>query len=222
MRHSKLLVLALPLFALLTSGCATRYQELLTDRDAEIRQLKGQLADSLAEGEDLRRERDRLRGELDGAGTRPVEASATDSELARVRDELPDLDVSRRLGRISIGIENTVTFDSGSEQLKSSAASVLQRVARVLNEQFPDRRIYVSGHTDTDPIRRTAGTYRSNRHLSVERADAVARWLIKDGRVPERQIAVVGYGPYLPRVAGSDDSAKARNRRVEVVVGEEL
>ena len=120
--------------------------------------------------------------------------------------------------RLSIGIDDSVTFDSGSTALKGSAHSLLKKVADVLARDYPDRRIYVEGHTDTDPITRTKDKFRSNRHLSVERADAVARYLIDSCNVSERRVAVVGYGQFDPKNSGS----KAKNRRVEIVVGEQL
>jgi outer membrane protein OmpA-like peptidoglycan-associated protein len=51
--------------------------------------------------------------------------------------------------------------------------------------------------------------------LSMERADAVRRYLVQQG-VPESAIAVVGYGQHEPR----DGGRKERNRRVEIVVGD--
>ncbi len=219
---SKLLAL-FPFLVLsaMSTGCATRYQDLLRDRDAEIRELNGRLADAGAENESLRRTNDDLRGQLASRAV-PMEASAGDDELARIGSELSGLDVSRRFGLISIGIDNTVTFDSGSTSLKPSAASVLKQVADLLRRDYADRRIYVAGHTDTDPIRKTKGLYRSNRHLSAERADAVAAWLCGQGGVSESHVAVIGYGPFVPASPGNSDSAKERNRRVEVMVGEVL
>ncbi len=216
----KLLSLSCCIYLLFASGCATRYQDLLRDRDAEIRDLQSKLAGARAESEDLRRLKEEA--ERRSASATPVDATATgtDSQLARVQDALPDLDVRRKFGRISIGIENTITFDSGSSAIKSGASSVLRRVADVLQRDFGDRRIYIEGHTDTDPIVKTRGQFRSNRHLSVERADAVARWLAEQGRIPESRIAVVGYGEFDPRSGGASSSDKAKNRRVEIVVGE--
>ncbi|MGE0142960.1 MAG: flagellar motor protein MotB [Planctomycetota bacterium] len=211
-------------YLMFASACATRYQDLLRDRDSEIRDLQARLASSRAENEELRRLREDAEKRLASASVAPAEASAEprDSDLSRVQDQLPELDVRRKHGRISIGIDNTVTFDSGSASVKGSAASILGRVADVLRTDFGSRRIYVEGHTDTDPIRRTKGQFRDNRHLSVERADAVARWLIDRGNVPESRVAVVGYGPHEPRASGASDADKSRNRRVEIVVGEDV
>lgn len=223
MMRSFLYVSSCLLLCLSSTGCATRYQQLLQDRDAEIRDLEGQVANLKSENAELARQKAAADARARDLTSGVAAESSSSDELARVRGDLPDLDVRYdRAGRISIGIENTVTFDSGSVQLKPDAGRVLQRVADVLMRDYPDRRIYVEGHTDTDPIRRTKGLYRSNRHLSVERADAVARYLVENGRLSESHIVVVGYGQHLPRAPGSSASDKARNRRVEVVVGEVL
>ncbi|MCA8943996.1 MAG: OmpA family protein, partial [Planctomycetes bacterium] len=66
------------------------------------------------------------------------------------------------------------------------------------------------------------GVYRDNRHLSLERADAVARYLIEKCGVSDSKLAVIGFGQFDPRIDGNSDSAKQRNRRVEIVVGEKL
>ena len=68
------------LLLLVTSGCATRYQDLLRDKDMEIRELQAKLADARAENDDLRRQ---------GKPTVVInEASATDDELAVIQTSL--------------------------------------------------------------------------------------------------------------------------------------
>lgn len=205
--------------ALSLGSCTARYQDLLRDRDAQIVDLQGEVADLRATNADLERTEKNARDALASAS---VEVAGPQSDLERVQEDLADLDVRYSRGRLSIGIENTVTFSSGSVALKKSAHQTLQRVADVLKREFSDRRIYVEGHTDTDPIRKTKGRFRSNRHLSAERADAVAAFLIGQGAIGEQQIAVVGYGAFDPRDDGKGDAAKARNRRVEIVIGEPL
>ncbi len=211
----------------LLSGCTTRYQDLLRDRDAQIREYNARIAQLRADQDELtRREQsarqraDELQQQLEGL-TAP--AVARDGVLQAIRRDLSDLDVRyNNRGRISIGIENTVTFDSGSTNLKTSAHDILRRVAALLQRDFPNRRIYVEGHTDTDPIVKTRSRFRSNRHLSAERADAVAGFLVNSCGIAEGRIAVAGFGPYDPRISGAVGDAKARNRRVEIVVGEPL
>ncbi|MEM7198811.1 MAG: OmpA family protein [Planctomycetota bacterium] len=210
---------------LASTSCTVKYQDLLRDRDTQIRELNADLADLRAANADLQR---RERAARDAATASPAPAAVPAStavpsaELQRVQQDLSDLDVRYSRGRLSIGIDNTVTFSSGSVALKNSAHSVLRRVANVLTRDFGDRRIYVEGHTDTDPIKKTKGRYRSNRHLSAERADVVADFLVTKGGIDPSQVVVVGFGPYDPRDTGNGKSAKATNRRVEIVVGEAL
>ena len=90
----------------------------------------------------------------------------------------------------------------------------------MLKRRFPDRRIYVEGHTDADPINKTKEKFRSNRHLSAERADIVAAYLVDKCGLPADHVVVVGFGPHDPKTSGGADGAKSKNRRVEIVVGE--
>ncbi len=202
------------LAASMATSCTTRYQEMLRERDERIRELSGDVARLRGENDELQR-RLTTRPEPVNATAQPAAPQSLLNELQN--DIGSDADVSYRRGRISIGVEDSVTFDSGSTALKSSAHTVLRNVASVLRSKFSGRRFYVEGHTDTDPINKTKDKYRSNRHLSMERADAVARYLIQQG-VPESAIVVVGYGQFDPR----DPRSKARNRRVEIVVGDGL
>lgn len=206
---------------LLPVGCTAKYQDLLRDRDAQIRELKGEVTDLRAANADLERREQTARGDLEKTRTETV-TSSEEQDLAKVKNDLPGLDVRYNRGRLSIGIENTVTFASGSTALKDSASAVLSQIAEVLKRDYPGRRIYVEGHTDTDPIQKTKGKFRSNRHLSAERADVVAEYLVTKGGIDQNQVVVVGFGPFDPRETGSSESAKARNRRVEIVVGEPM
>ncbi len=215
------------LLLLAATGCTTTYQQMLHERDLKITQLENantQLRGANRELErrekGIRDEAQALRDRLSSPTSTPVEAAAKQSELQQVQDELKDLDVGYRRGHVSIGIENEITFASGSIDLKSGAGAILQRVATVLKRRFPDRRIYVEGHTDADPINKTKEKFRSNRHLSAERADIVAAYLVDKCGLPADHVVVVGFGPHDPKTSGGADGAKSKNRRVEIVVGE--
>lgn len=207
--RKSILILSLVLSSLATS-CTTRYQDLLRDRDERINELNGQVARLRGENEDLMRR---------SSAPAPAEAAAKPENstlIDQLRNDIGDgADIRYSGGRISIGVNNSVTFDSGSTALKDSSHRVLRNVATALKERFSGRRFYIEGHTDNDPIQKTKDKFRDNCHLSMERADSVRRYLVQQG-VPEASIAVVGYGQYAP----IDSKNKERNRRVEIVVGE--
>jgi len=208
-----LLILSLVATSLATS-CTTRYQDMLRDRDDQIRSLNGDLANMRGANEDLQHRLSTTPASAEATTPRNGPASLL-TELQR--DIGPDVEVSYRRGRISIGVNNRVTFDSGSTLLKTASHQVLRSVSSVLKSQFAGSRFYIEGHTDTDPIDKTKDKYSSNRDLSMQRADSVARYLISQG-VPESAIVTVGFGQFDPL----DRSKKASNRRVEIVVAEKL
>lgn len=196
-----------------TSGCTTRYQDMLRERDTRIRELSGDVARLRGENDELQR-RD-FPAQPSNATTKRDEGSGEVNEIQNAVGG--DASVRYIRGRLSIGVEDSVAFDSGSTALKDRSHQVLRNVASVLKGKFSGHRFFIEGHTDSDPIQKTKDKFRSNRHLSTERADSVAAYLIQQG-VPESSIVVVGYGQFDPR----DPKAKARNRRVEIVVGESL
>jgi flagellar motor protein MotB len=214
MIRKSLFTVSLVLASLATS-CTTRYQDMLKERDQQIRDLSGTVA--------------RQRGELDEMNRRatvaptptPVEADSPrrdDSLLDDLNKEFaPGAHaVYDRGGRISIGVKDSVTFDSGSTVLKDSSHKVLRSVAGVMKNRFAGKRFFIEGHTDSDPISKTKDQYQDNMELSMKRANAVRRFLISQG-VAESAIAVVGYGQFDPIAKD-----KSQNRRVQIVVGDKL
>jgi flagellar motor protein MotB len=110
---------------------------------------------------------------------------------------------------VVVQIAGDVLFDSGSANLKSSAKRTLDQVADVLRQQFGGNPIRVEGHSDADPIRKS--NWKSNEHLSFERALAVEKYLASRG-VASTAMYSAGFGPDKPR------GTKAQSRRVEIVV----
>jgi chemotaxis protein MotB len=192
----------------LLGGCTSRYQDLLRDRDAEIRNLNGSLASLRAQKDDLERQ---MASERSAPSATEPKNAGFENDTKGLQEELgPDVTVDYRKGRLSLGVDDTVTFDSGSDKLKSSASRVLKSIVTVLKRDYGDCKIYIEGHTDSDPIKKS--NYLDNRELSAKRANAVARFLIEQG-MSERNIVIVGYGQFDPR----DTKSKERNRRVEIV-----
>lgn len=220
----RLLIATLSLSMLGLGSCTAKFQDMIRDRDETIRDLEGKLASSRGENQRLKRDLERGRNDLNAMRNQAKASEASMSSSDKALDDMKralrsggidegDVMARYRGGRLSLGIANRVTFSAGSTALTKSGRAVLDRLARVLTSQYASKQIWVEGHTDSDPIRKTKAKFRSNRHLSSERADAVAAYLIRRG-VPSSRVVIVGHGPNDPLSSG----AKAENRRVEIVV----
>ena len=220
LRSKKSLVLFFAFALLPLTGCKSKLQAQLRDRDETIRSLDGQLANMRLENERLQAERDRALSDSKDLEGKLAEASArkpaSQDSLKSLKSEMgAGFNVRTVGGRISIGIPSSVTFAPGSTTLSPEGQRVLTKVARILNRDFAGRRIYVEGHTDRTPLQKTKAKYKTNRRLSAMRADSVATFLGQHA-VPDAKMVIVGYGPYKP----VSQTSLAANRRVEVVIGD--
>ncbi len=112
-------------------------------------------------------------------------------------------------GSVIVAVAGDVLFDSGKTDLKNSSQASLDRVAQVIQSQYAGQSIRVEGYTDSDPIRKSK--WRSNEHLSMERALAVEEYLVKRG-VQNNSIYSAAFGPSNPK------GTKKDSRRVEIVI----
>ena len=116
-------------------------------------------------------------------------------------------------------LQGEVLFDSGSDQLRPAGRDFLLRLAGQLAALLAaegDLMVLVGGHTDDKLVRNNA-RFASNWELSTARATAVTRVLMSGG-VPARQIVAAGFGAEHPRTPNSDEAARRRNRRIEVLL----
>jgi outer membrane protein OmpA-like peptidoglycan-associated protein len=137
------------------------------------------------------------------APTQTVVAAAqpTFEPSAPVRDV-----VSRRSWQIN--------FDSGRATFTPSTERDLQAL---LNDLLVagGTAVEIHGHTDN------VGNPQSNMNLSEERAFAVKQWLERQSPVnfPEGRVRVFAHGQENPVAPNSTDEGRARNRRVDIVLG---
>lgn len=139
-------------------------------------------------------------------------ASCADAPDARpVPRTEPDVTAAvPTIGPRGVSTLSRVQFETASITIHDAARTILQRAAATLRAR-PDMGIEVAGHADE------AGDAESNFALSLARAYKVRALLIELG-VPSSQLAVRGYGSERPFRAGRGESARAQNRRVELVV----
>lgn len=107
-------------------------------------------------------------------------------------------------------IIKNIYFETNSENLKSESYGNLDKLVLIMNK-FPEARLIVEGHTDSD------GDDDYNMNLSQRRANAVKAYLVSKG-VSESRIAAKGYGETMPVASNKTDEGKAKNRRVELIL----
>jgi outer membrane protein OmpA-like peptidoglycan-associated protein len=116
-----------------------------------------------------------------------------------------------------MNLSGDVLFDYDKAALKPEAEVALKKVAVVLS-QFPESRVTIEGYTDSK------GSQQFNKQLSVERAQAVKNWLVKNGNVSAASISTKGLSEQYPiapntNADGTDNPlGRALNRRVSIIV----
>jgi outer membrane protein OmpA-like peptidoglycan-associated protein len=173
---------------------------------------------ALAEREEAEKKSDQARAE---AQTSAEQARAALEEAEKIRQQRQqDLDrLQKALGalvetrRTELGLvmnlgENAIQFDFDRATLRAENRELLSRIAGVLLTA-KGYSIYVYGHTDD------IGSDAYNLDLSQRRARTVRDYLVEAG-LDSSIITTRGYGKSSPRVPGTTQEARARNRRVEI------
>jgi chemotaxis protein MotB len=128
------------------------------------------------------------------------------------KDQGQQITIARRADHLFLIFPETIVFDPGQAQLKTSARSILEKVASLASTR-PHLLVEVQGHTDDKPIHNRR--YPSNWELSVDRAMQVVKALIGLGLNPV-QISGRGFGEYRALHPNDSDSNRHKNRRVEI------
>ncbi|MCE8040596.1 OmpA family protein [Halomonas desiderata] len=118
---------------------------------------------------------------------------------------------------ITLRIDDNLLFSSGQATLTAQGREVLSGLRETL-ERF-DGDISVEGHTDDIPI--ATAQFPSNWELSSARAIAVLRYLSELG-VPTQRLRAVGYADTRPMESNDSIQGRAANRRVELLLHQEL
>jgi len=195
------------------SGC-TDYKKKYDYLNVEHQNLKGRF--------------ENLQGEKQRLADRISQDQQTIDELKRQIDELNrtpadatgfgegyDVAFDPEAGTITVTLENAILFASGKASLKSATSAELDHILSVLKQKYAGKEIDVVGHTDTDPIRKSA--WKDNWELSAQRALSVTRYLVEHG-ISDDLVRASGCGPARPVAPNTSSAGKAKNRRVEIVV----
>lgn len=115
---------------------------------------------------------------------------------------------------VQLTMDEKLLFKSGRAEINPEGKATLLRLAEHLRSV--EGEIRVAGHTDDVPI--NTDRYPSNWELSVARATGVVRYLVSEGNIDPRRLSASGYADSRPRVMGTDERARAANRRVEIII----
>lgn len=143
-----------------------------------------------------------------------LELQKKELDLEKARQEFQAQQSGRSL---SMNLSGDVLFDYDKAALKPEAEVALKKVAVVLS-QFPESRVTIEGYTDSK------GSEQFNQQLSIERAQAVKNWLVKNGNVAEASISTKGLGEQYPIAPNKNNDGtdnplgRALNRRVSIIV----
>jgi len=105
-----------------------------------------------------------------------------------------------------------IRFDFDSAKIKPESKQLLDDVAAFLKDQKGLEFVEITGHADR------RGDEKYNITLSENRAAAVRLALVERG-VPAAILRTKGYGVYCPLDDGDDETAYAKNRRVQFAIG---
>jgi len=114
--------------------------------------------------------------------------------------------------QLKLDIPSDISFDTGRADIKANFSPILERFAEGLRNN-PDADVRIVGHTDS------TGSDAINGPLSLERAESARNFLTARG-VSGARIQVEGRGSHQPVASNDTAEGRARNRRVEIFMGE--
>lgn len=155
-----------------------------------------------------------IRNAINGAAaTGPaaaIVARQMDKQAEELAFELPGAIVQRLGSGIVVTLPEGLLFAQESDQLTPASRDNLRRLATNL-EKYPNTRIMVVGHTDSQ------GGSERNLDFSERRAQAIANLLVEVG-VNRARLTALGRGDAEPIATNDTDAGRQWNRRVEIAI----
>jgi outer membrane protein OmpA-like peptidoglycan-associated protein len=113
-----------------------------------------------------------------------------------------------RIDRTQIRILERIEFQSLRTEIQPQSLGILDQIRGALQVNPQLRRVRIEGHTDS------RGPGPANLALSQRRAEAVMKYLIKEG-IAAHRLEAKGWGEERPLVKNDSEENMQINRRVE-------
>lgn len=116
-----------------------------------------------------------------------------------------------------LAIQSRVLFSSGTSELTRSGEDVLEKLVPVLKDS--DGLVFIEGHTDDRPI--STSRFSSNWDLASARATEVLQFFVAEG-IKKSRFRAVSYGDTKPLVENITEANRQRNRRVSLMIQQQV
>lgn len=176
----------------------------------------GRQAENTPEMEQL----DDLQSEVQAEGLKQSEELAEKVEEAVQENNLTgDIEMQVTAQYVQLTMKGSLLFNSGSAELKEESKPVLDKVGLIL-ERYAAGTIEIEGHTDNVPM--SGRKFANNNELSAGRALSVFDYMMETTDLDPAHIKTSGRGEYVPIADNSTEEGRAKNRRVEIRIYNEI
>lgn len=176
----------------------------------------GQQAENTPENQQM----DDLQSEVQKEGLKESEEMAEKIEEAIAENNMTgDVEMQVTAQYVQLTMKGSLLFNSGSNELKDESKPILKKVGVIL-ERFAEGTIEIEGHTDNVPM--SGRRFANNNELSAARALSVFDYMMVETNLEPARIKTSGRGEYVPIADNSTEEGRARNRRVEIRIYNEI
>jgi len=155
----------------------------------------------------------------------PNPAPATDPPrqhptLLQVEQRLEHHNLDLRLEKrgLIISLPQTILFPSGDDHVTPTAFPMISEIAATLRD-IPNK-VALVGHADSLPIHNNR--FENNWELSAARSLSLLALLTSEYGVPESRLLVESEGATDPKSSNATEAGRAENRRVEILILDDL
>ena len=183
-------------------------------KNKQLEETANQLESMIAAKQDAEQKVETMQASLRRRGSATITANnSLKQPLATI--DIPGLEVRRDGDVLRVAIPADSLFVPGTPQMNTRAAAILDQVAQAIQSNYSRQKVAIEAHTDASTL---AGGASTLYQLSASQALAVFQYLTQQGRLTERQVFMVNFGPNEPLVSNGTANGSAKNRRIEVVI----
>lgn len=150
----------------------------------------------------------------DTRGTQEIVRIAENQVLYRSRSDGVSV-VREGPGRIRVTLRGDIFFSASDGHLQADSDQYLQEIAEVVRLSLGT--VHVIGYASEDEADGT-----DSFALTTQRAANVADYLITQFKIDPKRVIITGRGAYSPELPGTSVANQSLNRRVEIVITNEI